>query len=258
MKFRLVRVWRKKWKAECLELLKLWWVCVLWSNNWSHAATSEKKKTCSWTKIISRSSNKLLTTCAEQILYSLFSLLFIVICFCDRRYSNVYRTQHCFYLFTLAYTYTASGNVCVLNDVVAHSTLCLLVCSKFMVVKLPRTIQKENRFGCVDQTIEILCFVFLRPLRCVVNLVKGKTWSLLVDWPLAHSRTRSCLSYVPCEPATFSCLIICYYIVISSALHFLFILSPSLSPSSHVCAVLLLLTFTTISKYCWKSILEMN
>lgn len=66
-----------------------------------------------------------------------------------------------------------------------HVLLLEIHCSKSAA-----TIQKEKLFGRVVQTIEILCFVFIRlcaRFTCVVNLLKRKTWSLLVDWPLARS-----------------------------------------------------------------------
>ena len=139
--------------------------------------------------MISRSSNKLLTTCAwANIICFLFS------CFYVRRvvvvFFSMFIEQHCFYLFTLA----------CWSDVVAHTILCLFVAyNRKMYTAYAHTwfeihcskVTAPSKKKSVDQTIEIFCFVFLRLYRLlVVNLLKRrrkrKTWSLLVDWPLAH------------------------------------------------------------------------
>lgn len=129
-------------------------------------------------------------------------------------------------------------------------------CSKFIVVKLPHHPKRKCvRLSWPNNRNTLLCF---SPAECVPALLALLIYSrekhghcLSID---GHSLARL-LAHVMWMQAnerlspSFSCLIICYYIVISISLY-----------QVHCTFYSLLLESkrTTISKYCWKSILEMN
>lgn len=125
----------------------------------------------------------------------------------------------------------------MLNDVVAHSifyvcpvvcnTKCTqhthththavhVICSKFIVVKLPH--HPKRNLCWPNNRNTLLCFSPAVPVYLLLIYSKEKHGHCLSIGSLSRSLPRS--FYVnerPIEP-TFSCLIICYYIVISISL----------------------------------------